>query len=194
MGPVTVPTIHPSPLYHASPVRNKRTKAARKPMLFIDRTGRVCYRTRLIRSASVATRFARLLFANSRFSEPEVVQSRQCKGEGWFVTYRPSNPTRQEALIERLQAERIARCQSEMASYRWSEGERAGFLYCRSKSGSEYHVSATTCSCVDYNETCRDLGLLCKHSLAYNLREGDPFAETDDDDAFAGVQIAGIDA
>jgi hypothetical protein len=154
-------------------------------MLFIDRTGVIKYRTRLIRDLNAAVRFSRALHANSRFCDVETVTSNQSKNPAWYVTYRPVNEKRQDALTERLQAERVKRCKSEMPSYLWSNGEREGFSYVTTKSGSTYHVSAASCTCTDFNETCQDIGIICKHILAFNLREGDPFAEDADIDPFA---------
>lgn len=158
-------------------------------MLFIDRTGRLCYRTRLVRNVSAAVRFARLIAANSRFESPEVVKSTQSLSDAWFVTYRPSNPDRQSAMTERMQSERIQRCLSEMDAYAWSSGGADGGLYCRTKSGSEYYVTATGCSCADFNERCSEIGVWCKHIVARSLRASEPTEEYDSD-PFADAEVS----
>jgi hypothetical protein len=151
---------------------------SRKPLLIVDRTGSVRFRTKLVRDFNIATHFARCISKNSRFLDPEVVTSDKCKGSGWFVTYLPSNPERRADMITRLQAERIERCLAEKDAYRWTRERNPDYALCRSTTGNEYRVSANSCTCPDWQETCSWINIHCKHQLAHFIRF-DPFAEDD---------------
>jgi predicted nucleic acid-binding Zn finger protein len=124
--------------------------------------GQGSYRTRLFATTEQAFAFARCLHNNDRFEAVEVCQSKKAPGK-WFVTFRPSNPARQQAILDRQQDARAQRA---------AEGdflfiEDRGFVWVvNQETGGCYAVDAHSCSCPDHLYRLRDSGVECKHRLA----------------------------
>lgn len=132
------------------------------------------YRTQLL-SERRAAAFAKCVAGNARFAWVRLCHSARAKGaECWYVSFQPSNPDRQQALLEYQIRERIERAAEEHFEF-FADGETAGLWYCLSHSGAIYETRLESCTCGDALYRMNPAGLPCKHSLALltSLEDGE---------------------
>ncbi len=105
-----------------------------------------------------AQSFCKCVSANSRFTAAEV-----CGQNGkFFVYYEPTNPKRREFLFQKAQADRIERAKSQKDQYDFNFIGHA-WIVVKKKTQEQYEVSEYGCSCPDFQNRGKDLGIHCKH-------------------------------
>jgi hypothetical protein len=133
-------------------------------------TGTIHYRTRLM-DAARANAFAACLNANPDFSDASVRQFRS----RYFVAYAPKSASRRRAMVDIHTRARQQRAAREHAGYKWTLearfiGRRPVTWYlCRTPQGVTYEVTATSCTCRDFEYRSGPLQISCKHIAAYQL-------------------------
>lgn len=119
----------------------------------------VAYRTQPFPKTK-AFRFARLLEANSNFTEVWVLPSRR-EPDSFLVEFRPANEARQAENLRMAEQPRQERATSEKLNF-WPTDNPNQFL-CHSASGKSYYTSRGHCTCPDFEHRAGPAGISCKH-------------------------------
>lgn len=123
----------------------------------------ITFRSRLL-TFQRASAFAKALAANPRFTDVAIVPSDRAKSQTirYYVTYLPSNPTRQKAILDRERTAREKRAAVETFAFTWDAA--LGAFRCQSStSGKEYETTVSSCTCGDWINRGRQNSLPCKH-------------------------------
>lgn len=127
--------------------------------------GMLQYRTKLL-PLERAARFAKCLLANNRCTGVEIQTSKRATSDSrYYVTWLPANPARVEAMLDRQQAARIQRADTQ--AFTFCRDTEHDFHHCHSHaSGEVYEVTLQSCTCPDFERRCAPHGIVCKHVLA----------------------------
>lgn len=124
-------------------------------MYIINEVGQIAYKTKSM-GFHQAIGFGKCLEANGNFERVQIVGHAQ---GGFCVTYVSRSQKRNAKLLKALGAERKVRAKGN--EYTLLGG---GVYECKSaKSGNTYRVSATHCTCPDWQRRASRLGIPCKH-------------------------------
>ncbi len=127
--------------------------------------GTLSHRTRLM-EAEQAERFAKMIGANSRFAEAQVVRSERAKSErAFYVSYSPASEAARLRMLDEQRAEQERRAAVEEFTFTWDA--TLGAYKCSSaKSGKVYETTTSACSCPQALYRLAGTTLTCKHSVA----------------------------
>lgn len=128
-----------------------------KSRLILTDVNGICWESRRNYKGPVeAMRFARMVAANARFADAQVIQA----GRSWRVRLYPSSLSR---IYSRMMAQTnaaVAR-DAEVLTY---ERISPTLWTCRNtESGGTYTVGEASCTCLDYKSRKGKLGAPCKH-------------------------------
>lgn len=130
----------------------------------------VRFRTKLL-AENRAKGFAACLERNPRFHDVQVHESTRAKNwyQRHYVTFAPASEERQQVMLDRQQASRQERAETEGLAYVFvlDRDSIQPFCWCfNPQSGETYETTLFDCSCPDFRYRCQRVGMQCKHQLA----------------------------
>jgi hypothetical protein len=127
------------------------------------------YRTKPL-SETHANSFSKCLSANPRFTNVTTSEIRKGSGK-WSVFYQPANEERLNSLLQKAAQTRKLRATDQKDNYQkvW-----IGYAYqiTNLNTGKQYETSEYGCSCPDYENRGKALGISCKHQVLCGYGKG----------------------
>jgi hypothetical protein len=126
------------------------------------------YRTKPL-SHTHAISFSKCISANPRFKDAVVSEIKK-DSDKWAVFYKPASEKRLQSLLQKAAETRKLRSQDQKDDYKKVFIGYA-YLITNIKTGKQYETSSYGCSCPDYQNRGKELGIPCKHQILIGVKK-----------------------